>query len=107
MRSRTKILLAGTGALLGVAAAAAPALAQGGDAGLRTPAVQATATSMNAMMGSADMGTSGKEGMQRTHEEMMSSVPGMAVMMRQNPQMARLHEKMMGASGPSSVPAPR
>ena len=53
------------------------------------------------------MGTSGKEGMQRTHEEMMSSVPGMAVMMRQNPQMARLHEKMMGASGPSSVPAPR
>ena len=106
MRSRTKILLAGTGALLGVAAAA-PALAQGGDARLRTPAVQATATSMNAMMGSADMGTWGGEGMRGTHEEMMSSVPGMAVMMRQNPQMARLHEKMMGATSPSSVPAPR
>ena len=61
---------------------------------------------MNAMLGSDDSAASGGQLMRRTHEEMMASVPGMTVMMSQNPQMARLHKKMCGTSA-SSVPATR
>lgn len=112
MRSRTKIVLVGAGALLAVAASAAPALAQGIAPATHPPtSAWGTATSMNAMMGTGgkgtgDMGAPGGQGMAQMNEEMMSSVPGMAVMMRQNPQMARIHEKMCDTS-PSSAPALR